>query len=304
MTARKTLAAALTAAIAVTAIAAGGAGVLGTRPGYLVFGPSSVPNQQAITRMMWAPGLDDGYVPQGITVADGMLLLSGYRSTDPKVGTGPCRVFRIAPDTGAAAGFFDLPADCGHAGGLAYLGNHSLVVADTRRLYRVDVRKAFELRGAQGAVQSTVRLGGEVKGSFVGFDGTDLWLGVYERDPTRSKVYRFPATILDEFNGTGSLTEARALAAVAVPIEAQGAAFDRDGNLWITSSSSRFGTLAKLSPKTGDTVASHEMVIGIEGIGFDPEGRLWSVSEAGSQRWRRWSAVFPLVFRLDVSRLK
>ena len=304
MTVRWMLAAALTSAIALASMVASGVDVLGTKPGYLVFGPSAVPNEQAITRMIWAPGLDDGYVPQGITVADGMVLLSAYKSADPKVGTGPCRVFRIAPETGAYSGFFDLPADCGHAGGLTYLGNNSLLVADTRRLYRIDLRKAFEQRSAQDAVQSTVRLGGEVKGSFAGFDGTDLWLGVYDKDPGKSKVYRFAVTILDELNGAGSLTEARALAAIAVPAEAQGAAFDREGNLWITSSSSRFGMLYKLSPRTGEKLATYEMVIGIEDIGFDPEGRLWSVSEAGSQRWSRWPQIFPLVFRLDVSRLR
>jgi hypothetical protein len=117
------------------------------------------------------------------------------------------------------------------------------------------MRKAFEQRSAQGAVQSTVRLGGEVKGSFAGFDGTDLWLGVYDKDQSKSKAYR----------GAGVLTEARALTVVAVPAEAQGAAFDREGSL---------GVLYKLNPKTGDKAASYEMVIGIEDIGFDSEGRL------------------------------
>lgn len=130
--------AAVTCVIAVAAMVAYGADVLGTKPAYLTVDPSSVPNTQAITRMIWAPGLDDGYVPQGLTVAEGAILLSAYKSTDPKVGTGPCRVFRIAPDTGAYTGFFDLPPECGHAGGLAYLGKGSLVVSDTRRLYRIE----------------------------------------------------------------------------------------------------------------------------------------------------------------------
>lgn len=298
------LAAAVTCAMVLAGMIAYGAQVLGTKPGYLIFGPSSVPNEQAITKTIWAPGLDDGYVPQGITVADGAVLLSAYRSTDPKVGTGPCRVFRIAPETGTYAGFFDLPPDCGHAGGLAYLGKGSLVVADTRRLYRIAMQTAFEQRSVQNALTSAVSLAGEVKGSFVDFDGTDLWVGVYDKAESKSKVYRFALTIFEDFNGTGRLTEDRALRALAVPAEAQGAAFDREGSLWITSSSSRFGMLYKLNPKTGEKLASYEMVIGIEDIGFDAEGGLWSVSEAGSQRWFRWSKTYPIIFLLDISRLR
>ena len=55
---------------------AGAADVLSTKPGYLWGGPSSVPNEQAITRMIWAPGLDEGYVPQGLTVADDAVLVA------------------------------------------------------------------------------------------------------------------------------------------------------------------------------------------------------------------------------------
>lgn len=181
MRAHRLLVAAIVCGLAVQAVSGDAADVLGTKPGYVFFGPSAVPNEQAILTRIWAPGLDDGYVPQGITVAEGAVLLSAYKSTDPKVGTGPCRVFRIDPRTGVTSGSFDLPADCGHAGGLAYLGKDTLVVADTRRLYKLDMRKAFEEKSAPGGIKM-VRLGGEVKGSLVDFDGTDLWVGVYDKD--------------------------------------------------------------------------------------------------------------------------
>ena len=289
----------LTAALVcgLTMLASGGdaADVLGTKPRYLLLGPSSVPNQQAIVTRIWAPGLDDGYVPQGVTVAENSVFLSAYKSTDPKVGSGPCRVFRIDPATGVASGIFDVPADCGHAGGLAYLGNGALVVADTRRLYKVDM---------QGALHATVRLAGALKGSFVDFDGTDLWVGVYDKAPGNARIYRLPLTIFTEAESRPSITEERALSALALPPESQGAAFDREGRLWISASSSRFGRLSRLDPKTGEVLASYEMMIGIEDIGFDAEGRLWSVSEAGSQRWSRWMATYPIVFQLDITRLK
>jgi hypothetical protein len=46
------------------------------------------------------------------------------------------------------------------------------------------------------------------------------------------------------------------------------------------------------------------MIIGIEDIGFAPDRTLWSVSEAGSRRWSHWSKTFPIVFQMDVSRLR
>lgn len=303
MTPRALAAAALAGGLALCGIG-DAAEVLGSKPGYLASGPSPVPNPQAVTRMIWAPGLDEGYVPQGLTPAEGAVLLSAYRSADPKVSTGPCRVFRLDPRTGAHSGYFDLPPDCGHAGGLAYLGKGSLVVADTRRLYRIEMHKAFEERSARNALQSAVRLGGEVKGAFAAFDGKDLWVGVYDRDEAKSKLYRFPLSIFEEFNGKGRLTEERALAALPVPKEAQGAAFDHAGNLWTTSSGSRFGRLHKLDPKSGEVRAAYEMAIGIEGIGFDEEGKLWSVSEAGSRRWSRWTSTFPIVFQVEVEKLR
>jgi hypothetical protein len=51
-------------------------------------------------------------------------------------------------------------------------------------------------------------------------------------------------------------------------------------------------------------IAQHELVIGTEDLEFDDQGRLWSVSEAGSQRWIKWSKTYPVVFQLDLSRLK
>lgn len=57
--------------------------IFGKRPGYLPGEASGVPNEQAITRAIWAPGLDEGYVPQGVGFEAGHVLVSGYRSTDP-----------------------------------------------------------------------------------------------------------------------------------------------------------------------------------------------------------------------------
>ena len=277
--------------------------VLGKKPSHVWGGPSSVANDQAITKMIWAPGVDDGYVPQGVTWADGAVYLSAYRSTDPKVDRGPCRIFKVDPENGNTLGQFDLPEDCGHAGGLAYAGKGILIAADTRRLYKIDMASAFPPGNPSNAVTATVRLHGEVKGSFVDFDGSAVFVGTFERDAAKAKGHFLPLSVFETHNGK-TVDESAAVRSIPLPQEAQGAAFDKAGNLWITASSSRFGSLYRLDNKTGRVATSYEMVIGIEDIAFDDDGRLWSVSEAGSLRWQRWSKTFPVLFRVDPSKLK
>jgi sugar lactone lactonase YvrE len=252
--------------------------------------------------MIWAPGIDDGYVPQGVTWADGAVYLSSYQSTDPRTDRGPCRLFKVDPESGNSLGQLDLPGDCGHAGGLAYAGKGILIVSDSRRLYRIDLAAAFPPGNPSNAVTATVALQGEVRGSFIDFDGRDLFVGTYEKH-TKGKGFFLPLSVFDTFNNSMVNTTA-AIRSIALPQEAQGAAFDKAGNLWITASSSRFGRLDRVDSQTGQIAASYEMVIGIEDIAFDDEGRLWSVSEAGSLRWQKWGVTFPVLFRVDLGKLK
>ena len=88
---------------------------LGKKPAYTDRELSPFPNAQAITKRIWVPGLDDGYVPQGVTFQAGVLFISSYRSTDPKQDRGPCRVFAVDPETGIVLSQIDLPSQCGHA---------------------------------------------------------------------------------------------------------------------------------------------------------------------------------------------
>jgi sugar lactone lactonase YvrE len=253
--------------------------------------------------MIWAPVIDDGYVPQGLTWADGVLYLSSYQSIDPKIDRGPCRIYKVDPETGNTLGLFDLPEDCGHAGGLAYAGKGILIASDTRRLYRIDTAAAFSPGHPSNAVTATVTLCGEVKGSFIDFDGSAIFVGSFERDAARAKGHFLPLSVFDSHNGM-TVEAAAAVRSIPLPQEAQGAAFDKAGNLWITASSSRFGQLYRLDGRTGQVASSYEMVIGIEDIAFDNDDRLWSVSEAGSLRWQRWSKAFPVLFRVDPGKLK
>jgi hypothetical protein len=288
--------------LACAAAGAGAADFLGTRPAHVPADPGPVENEQAITARIWAPEIDAGYVPQGISFADGQVLVSSYRSADSSVGRGPCRVHRVDAKSGKTTGQFDLPADCGHAGGAVYAGKGVLIVADTRRLYKIDLEKAFASGQARDGLLATLTLAGEVKGSFVDFDGTSILVGSYEKEAEKAKVHFLPYTLFDTKDGQ-TVDEQAATRSFPILVRAQGAAFDRQGALWLTASSSNFGMLQKVDPVSGKVLAQHDMVAGIEDIGFDPEGRLWGVSEAGSLRWSRWSRTYPVIFALDVSKL-
>jgi hypothetical protein len=294
----------LTLSIAFSSAEARATEPMGPKPAYIWGGVSSVPNQQAISKTIWAPGLDDGFVPQGLTNAPGQVLIAGYKSTDPKVSTGPCRVFSVSTTDGRLTGYFDLPDDCGHAGGLAILGDGTIVVSDTRALYRIDLNKALNSKNTSDSLIAIVKLGGALKGSFIDFDGTDLWVGSSEKDVAKAKAYRLGLNIFDRFNGKPAIREEVALSSIAIPVEANGMAFDRQGLLWLASSSSKFGILYRLNPKTGEIQSQFEMVIGIEDLGFDAEGKLWAVSEAGSKRWSKWAKTYPLIFQIDTNLLK
>jgi hypothetical protein len=54
----------------------------------------------------------------------------------------------------------------------------------------------------------------------------------------------------------------------------------------------------------GKALAEHEVPVGIEGLAFDSSGKLWSVSEAGARKYYDWPVLFPLVFAIDIEKLK
>jgi len=267
---------------------------LGTAPTYASRALGPVPNGQAITRRIWAPGLDDGYVPQGLAVIGGALYVASYRSVDVKQDRGPCRLFRLDMTSGATTGMLDLPASCGHAGGLARGPAGRLFVADTRTVYEIELTGAASL----GRVVRTIKLLGDVKGSFAAGSADALWLGSFARE-AGAKLFKIPFGTLKS-----AVAEADATQVLALPTEAQGAAFDSAGRLWITRSTSRFGELRRLDPASGATQAQYSMPIGVEDLSFDADGGLWTVSEAGSRRWLRWATFFPVVFRLDPTKLR
>ena len=328
----------LTAVSVLVALPAGSSPVLtqnirplGTRPEHLRTDPvNPVPNQQAITQALWAPGIDHGYVPQGLAFAEGQILMSAYRSRNPAVSMGPCRVYRVDPESGEITGYFDLPPACGHAGGLAYAGDGVLILSDTRRLYRINLEQALQDKRADKAITSTLELAGALRGSFVTFvpvtfvpitfvpaasvptaawpgnvssPGPGLFIGTWSTSASTARGYFLPLSLFDSHGGA-SITENNALGSIPLDARAQGGAFAPDGSFWLSYSSHDFGRVEQVDPASGRVLASYPLVSGTEDISFDGKGGLWAVSEAGSLRWRSWRTSFPLVFRLDIRLLE
>ncbi|HEY9070019.1 MAG TPA: hypothetical protein VIV61_07155 [Candidatus Ozemobacteraceae bacterium] len=151
-----------------------------------------------------------------------------------------------------------------------------------------------------------------------------LWLGRYTGGENREKntrIYEFPAALIDWANPATrqvrTLTAANASASLWISAGAQGGAFDRDGNLWISRTVTRWlektSVLHKKDPKTGDIIAKYDILHGLEDLAFDDKGYLWIVSESGTWKYQDWRVFsrfrviddfYPLLIRIDVKRLK
>jgi len=281
----------------------GTAPVLGTRPTYLQATTENVPNAAALANRIWTPAMDDSFVPQGLTSAGRYLFVSSYRPTpDLKSNTGPCRVFRIEAATGKMAGGFDLPAgSCTHSGGLAYMGAGRLFLADTRQVFLIDIEKALAAGTSAGASRA-VKITGELRGSYATFDGKDAWIGTWTKELPKARMFRLDARLFDDYDGQ-TVKEDRAVESIPVPLEAQGAAFDMAGNLWVSASNSRWGKLYKLDRK-GNVKGEYAMPAGLEDLTVDDTGRLWGLSESGTRKYLDWETRFPYLFSIDTAKLR
>lgn len=279
--------------------------ILGSKPSYVDNVPHTFANQQAITPRIWIPGLEDGWTPQGLALADKYAIVTAYQDTEsakPK-----CRVFRVELATGKEAGAFDMPEPCRHAGGVTSIGGGWIVVADTRQDWRVDLEKAIAAGKAEGATKGMVKLGRGYGSAFTFFDGTDLWNGVYVSlaEANEAKIYRVPLSLFDRPEPV-NITADNALDVLRIPPLAQGAALDAQGNLWIAGSSGpKTSYLSRVDRKSGGELARYEMPSRIENIVFDKDGRLWAISEAGSRKYHNAKDPdFPFIFEIDVGKLK
>ena len=269
--------------------------VLGTAPRIEPGELSQVPNADAITNRIWMPTLDAGFVPQGLTVAGNHVLVAAYHSTSYRRSRGENRVFAVDMKSGDSVGEFLLPDDVGHPGGLA----------NDRRgtLYRIDLARALADGDTRAAILGRADVDRAIGPSFLAWHAGHLWFGPYEKygEP---RLYRYPVAEVFPEHGSVYLTGTDDVHSIPIDVRTQGAAFDGEGNLWLSQSGSDGGVVQRLDAATGDLLDLFAVTAGIEDLSFDGTGTLWSVSEAGSLRWHRWETYFPLIFSLDVGRLK
>lgn len=274
--------------------------IAGTRPSYTDRTLSVPPNDSAIVARMWVPEIDLGFVPQGLTVAGDSVLLAAYNSEG---GPPKCRLYRIDRRGLAVTGTFDLPSSCGHAGGLAHAGGNRLFVADTWRLYEIDLDRAFDPARAADAVTRSLSLRFPLRGSFLAYRDGALWIGEYKK-PQPGQIHVVPLDIVRTVPESPGLGPEHADRRLEAAPKSQGAAFDRDGYLWLSQSNSQAGSLQKVDAATGAVLATYAAVAGIEDLGFDADGLLWSVGEAGSKKWHNWPTFYPVLFAIDVKALR
>ena len=239
-------------------------GPMGQRPGYLQALATSVPNEAAIGRRIFTPGLDEDFVPQGLAVAGEHILISSYKPTpDLNASNGPCRVFRIEARTGKPAGQFDIPLEnCNsHAGGMAYLGDGKLVLADTYMLSLIDLPKALAAGTAARAIR-TVKIRGLLRGSFAASESRESWIGAWSTDKAKARLFRLAPRFFDD-TSVQAADESRTVETIVIPLEAQGAAFDRAGNVWITASKSNLWSKLYRIDRRGNVAAEYDMPIGL-----------------------------------------
>lgn len=304
------------AAIAATAALA--VDPIGIKPKNVPGIRGTIPNDAAIVKKIWAPGIDQGYDPQGVTIAEGAVIVSGYAMNAK--GKETCGIFRVNPATGMVEGFFQLEAGCGHAGGIVYAGafqspagrQNILLVADTPRLYKIDMDKAFRAGNAKSAIVGMLNLKGllpgSFNGSFIDMVGQTMFMGTYatkSQNPALSKGYFIDYSLFDKRNGQVITETCCGIRSVVIPADSQGAAYDaRSRSLWLTASSSKFGCLYRMDVATGRIAAAYPTAPGIEDIAVDGDGRLWAVSEAGSMKYPDWPTLFPVLFQIDPQALQ
>lgn len=271
----------------------------GEAPAYDARDLTAAPNALAIGRRYWSPGLNEGYVPQGLTVFDDEVLIAAYRSTDRDQDNGPARLFRLSRRDGRLLGSFALPATYGHPGGLATARN-TLFVANSGRLLALDFKESC--RSGECVPLKEVRVDKAMGPSFLAASGDALWFGPFRRDGAPN-LHAVPIDrILAGGEAPVALADSRAI--LPLPLFAQGATFDEAGKIWISQSSgNRPASLSQLDPATGAVLARYPAPGGIEDLGLASDGRLWAVGEAGTQRWNRWNTFYPLVFEIDPTKL-
>lgn len=133
------------------------------------------------------PGLDDGFIPQGLCFVEnmGMFAISGYMPDDADGNPQFSRIYFVNPDTNESK-MFMINEFTGHAGGIACDGNDLWVSSGGSESSNGKIYH-FTLDMFSGETGSIVEFDGffsvPVKGSVLYSDGEKLWVSeFYNRD--------------------------------------------------------------------------------------------------------------------------
>lgn len=278
----------------------------GEPPRYTERAISRTAMDDLIRNRHWAPGLNEGYVPQGLTYVRGTIFVGAYHSVEQQANRGAARVFAVDPKNGAVIGGFDLPESIGHADGLAATPDGGLLfLADNgRALHAFDLPRSLQagravIVGMPRKLDADPALGSNL----LSFDGRLLWFGRYTQDSSAARLVAADPAVI--FNGSDApFRMAEAARSLPIPFRTQGITFDAAGRLWLSASGGSSGWLYRIDAQTGAVLAQFPAMAGIEDLARGDDGLLWAVGEAGSQRWNSWKTFFPLLFSFDPRRME
>ena len=129
--------------------------------------------------MAGLPGLDEGFVPQGVTYLEeeDAYLLCGYMDDDT---ASRLYVLRDGAYTGLSLRYPGGSAYTGHAGGITAAGEY-VYVSNNKRLYVLEKRSVLAA-GDGDAVRFIGEIGVPCRASFCSSDGERVYVGEYHKD--------------------------------------------------------------------------------------------------------------------------
>ncbi len=139
------------------------------------------------------PGLDDGFIPQGICYVDalGVFAISGYMPDDADGNSQYSRIYLVNPDTKESK-MFIIDKFTGHAGGIASNGNDIWVssggsASSSGKVYHFTTDMFLSESGSKIKYDGYFSV--PVKGSVLYCDGEKLWVSeFYNNDKDSNKV--------------------------------------------------------------------------------------------------------------------